>query len=83
MKLFVIFGQRKERYPGEYAPEALDCIDDVGQSDNPDFLEGKMAEYTKSNEFESLVVVPLEFSQDALMKMLRPSAAAIPAKIVD
>lgn len=25
MKLFVMFGQRKQSYPGEYGPEALLC----------------------------------------------------------
>lgn len=38
MKLYVLFAQRKESYEGEYSPEALACMEDVGNDINPDYL---------------------------------------------
>ena len=68
MKLYILFGQLIERYPGEYAPEALECMDEYGMEENPEYLDDKMKEFSKTEEFE---------------KILRPAAAdAIPAQVV-
>lgn len=72
MKLYVLFGQRKENYPGQYAPEALECIDEWGMEDNGAWIGDKKREFEATGEFESLVIVPLEMDGAALMQRLRP-----------
>lgn len=82
MKLFVLFGQRVENYPGQYAPEALECIDEFGMEENPDWLEDKMKRARASNEYENLAIIPLEVDQSRIMQFLRPKAIeAIPAQV--
>lgn len=83
MKLYILFGQRIERYPGEYAPEALEVMDEYGMEENPEYLDDKMQEFSKTEEFESLAIVPLAVDQSSIMNLLRPSAAEpIPAQVV-
>lgn len=38
MTIHCLFVQRVCRYPGEYAPELFAAIDEIGDSDNPDYL---------------------------------------------
>ncbi|SER93935.1 hypothetical protein SAMN04244573_04616 [Azotobacter beijerinckii] len=57
IKLFVLFGQRKCDYSGQYALEALACMDEIGHSDNPDYLEGEYAKHEQSGEFDRLSIV--------------------------
>ena len=83
MKLYVIFAQRIETYPGEYAPEALTCMTEYDQECNPEYLVNARAEYAGlTHEFERVEVVTLELDKAALMRMLRPSAEALPATVV-
>lgn len=82
MKLFVLYGQRKCRYPGEYAMEALACIDEHGQSDNPDYLEGEHGKYEQSGEFDRLSIVELAVSEKDIRGVLYPEQQAIPATVV-
>lgn len=83
MKLHVLFGQRKERYPGEYMPEALAVMDEFGQSDNPEYLDGEMKKAVANDEFESLVVVVMEVNGAKVMELLRPSKPVLQVQIVD
>lgn len=82
MKLFVLFGQRKCTYPGEYAMEALACMDENGQSDNPDYLEGELAKHEQSREFDRLSIVELAVSEKDVRRVLYPEQQAIPASVV-
>lgn len=50
--------------PGEYAPEALACMDDEGQSVNPDYLASKKAEAGK--EPNPLKGMGIRFSAECL-----------------
>jgi len=71
MTIFVLFGQRKEDYPGQFAPEALEVISCYGQEENPEFLEEKLAEYTKTEEFMGLRICEVSIgSQDRLRHLL-------------
>ena len=38
MKIVCLFAQRNEGYPGQYAPELLEAIDEYGDDDNPDYM---------------------------------------------
>lgn len=82
MKLYVVMAQRKERYEGEYAPEALAVIAEYGNDDNPDYLRDEVAQSRASDEFTAVEIVALEVSDDALMAALFPSRKAIPATVV-
>lgn len=82
MKLFVLFGQRKCSYPGEYAMEALDCMNESACSDNPDYLEGEQAKYEQSNEFDRLSIVELSVSENDVRGVLYPEQKEISASVV-
>lgn len=62
MKIYVIFAQRKCRYDGEYAPEALDVMSEFGMEENPEYLENKTKEYISNNEFVSVAIIPIYIS---------------------
>lgn len=81
MRLYVLFGQRKERFPGEYKPEALAVMDEWGQSDNPEYLELKETEARDSGEFESVAVVAMEVDGAAVEGRLRPAKPVLQAQI--
>jgi len=82
--LYVIFGQRKEHYPGEYAPEALDVADECTMEENPEWLLERLQEHRKVSDWEAVEVVKISVPLDPIMQILRPTirAAAIPATIV-
>lgn len=81
MKLFVLYGQRKCSYAGEYAPEALACIDENGESDNPDYLVEQKAKYEASEEFDSLAVIEMDFDGQVVEDALTPKPAKVQAKV--
>lgn len=82
MDFFILVGQRKQRYSGEYMPEALEVIDDIGNSDNPDFLIDKRAEYEASKEFDALSVVRIRVPDDAIKFALYPDSRAIAGTVI-
>ncbi len=81
MKIHVLMGQRIESYPGQYAPEAIACMDEYGHSDNPEWLDGKKAEADATGEFERTEIVTLEVPLDAIMRLLRPTQQIIAAVV--
>ncbi len=81
MILHVLMGQRKEDYPGQYAPEALAVIDEYGHSDNPDYMAEQKAQ-NLSTEFESIAVIDIDVSQSAILAILRPKPKALAGAIV-
>lgn len=82
MRLHVLYAQRKESFPGEYAPEVLAAIDENGQSDNPEYVAGEKSKAVATGEFESVVVVTLEVNGEKIMEMLRPSRPVLAAEII-
>ena len=83
MKIYVIFAQRKCRYEGEYAPEALDIISEFGMDENPDYLENKRGEYIRSNEFVSVAIIPISVSDkdiDQRLGINQPPIAGVVCK---
>lgn len=82
MLLYVLFGQRKCDYPGQYSMEALACMDEIGQSDNPEYLEGELAKYDQSGEFDRLSIVGLSVSEEAIRNVLYPERKPIVASVV-
>ena len=82
MTIFVLFGQRKEDYPEQYAPEALDVISEYGQEENPDYLEGKLAEYTATKEFIGLRICEVSIGSQNNIRDLLIGYPEIEGKIV-
>lgn len=81
MKLMVLYGQRKCSYPGEYALEALACLDEVGDSNNPDYLINEQAKHEASGEFDRLSIVPLAVSEQEIRAILYPEKRVIEAVV--
>jgi hypothetical protein len=77
MKLHVLFGQRKQRYDGEFAPEALDCWDECSIDQNPAGFEqsiaGAMATYT--SEMSAMRVIVVEVDGDKIERLLNRAPA--------
>lgn len=57
MKLFIIFGQRRERYEGEHAPEALEITDEFTMDENPDWINEKLEEHQANKDFLSVKII--------------------------
>ena len=83
MIIYLIVGQRKEHYLGEYAPEVLEAIDEYGNDENAgEWLETKLAEYRQTNEFEKVEIINISVPMKSIMAILRPQTQSIPAEIV-
>lgn len=82
MDFLILVGQRKERYEGEYFPEALEVIDANGNDENPDFLIDKKDEYERSKEFDSLTVVRIRVPVAEITEALYPTSKAIGGLVV-
>ena len=72
--LHILFAQRAERYPGEYAPEALEVADEYAMEENPEWMDERVASHRATGEFESLAVVPVSVPYEAITAKLRPGA---------
>lgn len=83
MKLLVLFGQLKNSYPGQYAPDALACMTEYAHSDNPAYLEGEHAKALESKAYESVALVALNVDGARIDELLSPKPAEIPATIID
>ena len=81
MDLYIIMAQRKESYPGQFAPEALDVADEWCQDDNPDWLRERLEHHRNSNEFEAVEVIRLTVDMDAIQRRLRPTIKTISANV--
>lgn len=77
MELYILFGQRKERYPGEYGLESLACMTSYDNDGNPDYLPEEKAKYDKSGEFERTEIITLNVQESAILDILRPSTRQI------
>jgi hypothetical protein len=82
MDFLILVGQRKGRYEGEYAPEALEVIDSNGNDENPDFMGEKLEGYAGTKEFDALAVLTIRVSGAAVTEALYPAAKAIKGEVV-
>lgn len=81
MILFVLMGQRKCDYPGQYAPEALAVMDEYGDDDNPDYLKEEKEKYEKSKEFTSLVIIAVDVNGAKIKALLNPTMTVLKGEI--
>ncbi len=82
MDLMILMAQRKESYPGEYGPEALACMTEYDDSDNPDYLAEKKAEAIASGDFENVELIRISVDGKAIERILRPAIQAVPGTVV-
>jgi hypothetical protein len=82
MRLFVLFGKRKEKYVGEYAPEVLVAMDEYGHHDNPAYLQSEYEKQLNTKEFEHLKVIEVEVNTNKLMEQLCPKTIPVEGEIV-
>jgi hypothetical protein len=68
MILRVLFGQRIERYEGEYGPEALACVDEYTDDENPEFFQDRVESITGDlgEEFEGFAIVKIKVDADKI-----------------
>jgi hypothetical protein len=60
MDIYILFAQRKERYAGEYAPEALAVLDEAGHDENPAYLAEELKKAEASGDFSSAKIFRIE-----------------------
>ncbi len=72
MRLHILFGQRKESYSGEHAPEPLLCWSEWQVEENPDHFDNEVDEATNVNraEFESIRLFIVVVDQDEIRRRL-------------
>lgn len=82
MKLYILFGQRKEDYKGQFGVEALYCASEYDADENPEYLHGKKEMHRLNKDFEALEIVTLEVSEAEIEAILQPKHQTITAKVV-
>lgn len=82
MELYVLIGQRKERYEGEYGLEALAAATEADRDGNPEYLGDCLEDNRSSGEFDALAIVTLKVSGDAVRAILYPNAEPVKAVVV-
>ena len=65
MKVFILFGQRKESYTGEYAPEVFDVIDEYSDYENKEYREVKRDEILGMEDIISCEWFEVELGESA------------------
>lgn len=72
MNLKVLFIQREESYEEEYAPEALCCVDEWSDEDNPKWFENQCQEELKKcgEDVIAYKVIEIEVDQDKIREIL-------------
>lgn len=68
MKLFVLFVQRRESFPGEIGPEAVEICDEFTMDESPTWLEKERNAYlSKKSEFVAAEIVEISLSPMSVM----------------
>lgn len=83
MKLYVLFGQRHQRYAGQYGVEALACATIYDLDENSDYLLDKQDEYEETKDFSSLEIVTLVVDETKLGKILTQEKPILNVVILD
>lgn len=82
MKLYVLYAQRKCRYPGEYGLEALACMSDNELSENPGYLLEQRDINLNSDQFDSVEIVELNVGEADVRGILFPAHKSVEASVV-
>ena len=80
MNLHVLFLQRRERYDGELAPEAIAIADEYTLEEVPEYLDVERQKYERdvgSEAIESFAEVVIEVPHAEILQRLRPKSLPI------
>lgn len=66
MKIYVLFGQREERYEGQYAPEAMEIMDEFGYDENPQYLHRKLEMKKKQSDIVNAKIFEIDLGKGSL-----------------
>ena len=85
MKLYIVFAQRKCRYEGEYAPEALHIADEYSHDENPDWLYTKLKEAEEDDEFVSAALIEVDLGDEGFKAIEErlSGLTRVPGTVVD
>jgi hypothetical protein len=77
MILKVIFAQRQEGQPEQYALEALHCVTEYEYRQNPSWWDEKLEACRKDPEYVACVAIDVDLDEDEVMKRLVPEYAPV------
>lgn len=71
MNVYILFGQRICDYPGQYAPEALELMDEFAYDENAEWLHKKLEAAEKTKEFSALRIIEIDLGDlDKLRELI-------------
>ena len=73
MNVYILFGLRKEGYAEQYAPEALEVMDQHSYDVNSEWLHEKLKEHEAHNSFVALKIMLIDLgagSQEHIRELL-------------
>lgn len=79
--LYLLFGQRKCSYPGQYEMEVLESCDYVTQDENPSFMKEKYDYYYQSKQFTHLRWISISIFRSAIEDQLFESKFSIHGEV--
>jgi hypothetical protein len=83
MRVHILFGQRQQKYQGQYAPEALAVMDEYGYEENPTWIQDMFDSNKATGDFEALDIIVVEIPTYEIQKRLHPATEPISATIVE
>lgn len=81
MKLYILFGQRKEKYSGEFGIEAFGCMTEYEYDENQEYLHDMKEKIMQDGDIERAEIITLHVSESAITKILRPIECVVWADI--
>lgn len=82
MKLFVVFAQRRQRYNGEYAPEALAVMTEYDEEDNPQYLQDEIQKAERTGEFSNVKLLTFNVNGAKIAEILNAPPPPMDAELV-
>lgn len=77
MILFVLFGQRKEKYKGQYGLEALAVMTEYDMDANSEYMEEQLEKQEKTSDFDGLKIVKIYVNEEKIYSILFPEQKSI------
>jgi hypothetical protein len=83
MKFHILIAQRKCRYQGEYAPEALEVIDEYAMDENPEWYNSQFQKHIDSGDFCVLKTMTISVPDAEIDNILDPPETITRCEIID
>jgi hypothetical protein len=65
MKLYIVLAQRKEAYPGQFAPEALAVVTEYDRDENPDWIQSQLDDAKKDPDMLAADIFEIDLGNQA------------------